>query len=78
MYIASKLDSIPTEKNFSKDKLSYFMSVITILFLACMVIIFSALNFSQLMEIINGKSNAPTIVYTGQAQPEPESLTINF
>ncbi|MCL2859041.1 MAG: hypothetical protein FWF46_00405 [Oscillospiraceae bacterium] len=80
MHTATKLTSISTEKNFSKDKLSYFMSVVTILFLACMIVIFSALNFSQIMEIVKGKANAATIVYSGQAQvaPNPEPLTINF
>ena len=78
MYTVARLKKVTTTKSFSKDRLSHFISVTTIILLACIIVMFSALNFNKITEIVKGKSNAPTIVYAEQTQEQPEPLVINF
>ena len=78
MYTTTKLKEMSTKKMFSNKKLSHLTSVIIIIFLACIVVTLSALNFSKIMEIAKGKSITPTIIYTEQPEQKPEPLSINF
>lgn len=78
MHTMVKLNKTSTKKSFSSNKLSHFISVITLLFLACIVIMLSALNSNKIMELAKGKSNTPTIIYTEQTQEQPKPLIINF
>jgi len=65
------------KQDISKRKLSNLVSIVTILFLSCVIITFSVLIFNFVNEIY--PSNKYTVTYTGSGSTEEShALRVNF